>query len=56
MIFPHTIASLFVNDDDLIYLFLGLREQAIVGFERAVQCGDQEGVATRDLARLCRYV
>lgn len=25
-----------------------------MGFERAVRCGDQEGVATRDLARLCR--
>jgi len=37
-----------------IFYLVGLREQAIVGFERAVRCGDQEGVATRDLARLCR--
>lgn len=32
----------------------GMKEQAILSFERAVGCGDQEGIATRDLARLCR--
>ena len=45
--------SLLIYIVDCFY-HAGLREQAIVGFERAVRCGDQEGVATRDLARLCR--
>lgn len=31
-----------------------LRSEAIRSFERAVGCGDKEGIATRDLARLCR--
>lgn len=33
-------------------LKLEQRSEAILAFERAVQCGDKEGIATRDLARL----
>lgn len=35
-------------------LKLGLRGEAISVFERAVACGDSEGVSSRELARLCR--
>lgn len=35
-------------------LKLNLKEEAIATFERAVQCGDSEGISTRELARLCR--
>lgn len=35
-------------------LKLGLRAEAISSYERSVNCGDIEGNATRDLARLCR--
>ena len=33
---------------------LGCRREAMLVFERAVACGDREGVATRELARLYR--
>ena len=33
---------------------LEMRSQAMVNYERAVACGDQEGIATRELARLYR--
>eukprot|EP01038_Epipyxis_sp_PR26KG_P006178 gene6178-8509_t len=33
---------------------LGIKSDAIAIFERAVACGDREGIATRDLARLYR--
>jgi hypothetical protein len=33
---------------------LDIRAQAMVNYERAVACGDQEGIATRELARLYR--
>jgi tetratricopeptide (TPR) repeat protein len=35
-------------------LKLGMKNQAIVTYERAVSAGDTEGIATRDLARLYR--
>jgi TPR repeat protein len=35
-------------------LKLGMKNQAIVTYERAVSAGDAEGIATRDLARLYR--
>jgi anaphase-promoting complex subunit 8 len=35
-------------------LKLGSRDEAIAVFERAVQCGDSEGISTRELAKLCR--
>ncbi len=35
-------------------LKLGLRREAIAMLERAVACGDSEGVSSRELARLCR--
>ena len=57
----HTIVhmhSLYTNSLTIHYILynihIGLRDQAILSFERAVGCGDQEGIATRDLARLCR--
>ena len=36
-------------------LKLGMKVEAAVVLERAVSCGDKEGIATRDLARLYRY-
>ena len=35
-------------------LKLGMKTEAISTYERAVNSGDREGIATRDLARLCR--
>lgn len=35
-------------------LKLGMKSEAIATYERAVNSGDREGIATRDLARLCR--
>lgn len=35
-------------------LKLNLREETILTYQRAVSCGDREGIATRDLARLYR--
>jgi anaphase-promoting complex subunit 8 len=35
-------------------LKLGLKNQAILTYERSVNAGDREGIATRDLARLYR--
>jgi anaphase-promoting complex subunit 8 len=35
-------------------LKLGSRDEAIGVFERAVLCGDSEGISTRELAKLCR--
>jgi anaphase-promoting complex subunit 8 len=34
------------------YLQLGMRSEAILVLDRAVSCGDSEGIATRELARL----
>lgn len=36
-------------------LKLGLRGEAIAVLERAVACGDSEGISTRELAKLCRW-
>ena len=35
-------------------LKLSMKSEAIATYERAVNCGDREGIATRDLARLYR--
>jgi len=36
------------------YVRLGAKKDAMLTFERAMNCGDSEGVATRELARLYR--
>ncbi len=36
------------------YARLGAKQDAMLAFERAMNCGDSEGVATRELARLYR--
>lgn len=38
----------------ICYSKLGMKTDAILALDRAVQCGDNEGVATRELARLYR--